>query len=87
MIQPTPKSPRSSLLPLLVCGSVAIGCILCMVLLGLSLVPFVMFLFAVVGLSHYVFWGESLSREVAEEREAFQRQQARDLEDQQGWHA
>jgi hypothetical protein len=87
MIPPKPQPPRSSLLPLLVCGTVAVGSILCMMLMGLSLVPFVAFLFAVIGLSHYVLWGESLTREVAEEREAFLRQQARDLEDQQGWRA
>jgi hypothetical protein len=90
MIQPLrepPKTPRSSLTPLIVCGSVAVGSIACMVLLGLEAVPFVLFLFAVVGLGHYVLWGESLTHEVAQEREAFLRQQARDLEDQQGWRA
>jgi hypothetical protein len=88
MIQPLrepPKASRSSLMPLVVCGTVASASILCMVLLGLSLVPFTLFLFAVVGLGHYVLWGESMTSEVAQEREAFLRQQARDLEDQQGW--
>jgi hypothetical protein len=90
MIQPLrdpSRTPRSSLMPLIVCGTVAVASILCMVLLGLSLVPFTLFLFAVIGLGHYVLWGESLTHEVSQEREAFLRQQARDLEDQQGWRA
>jgi hypothetical protein len=90
MIQPLrepPKPSRSSLMPLTVCATVALACILCMVLMGLSLVPFTLFLFAVIGLGHYVLWGESMTNEVAKEREAFLRQQARDLEDQQGWRA
>jgi hypothetical protein len=90
MIQPLrepSKSPRSSLTPLIVCISVAAASIACMVLLGLSLVPFAAFLFAVIGLGHYVLWGESMTHDVAKEREAFLRQQARDLEDQQGWRA
>jgi hypothetical protein len=40
---------------------------------------------AVVGAFHYLLWGHDLTQQVAEDREAFLRQQARDRERDEGW--
>jgi len=42
---------------------------------------------AVVGAFHYLLWGHDLTQQVAEDREAFLRQQAREREQDQGWRA
>jgi len=42
---------------------------------------------AVVGAFHYVLWGHNLTQQIAEEREAFLRQQAREREQDEGWRA
>jgi hypothetical protein len=40
---------------------------------------------AAVGAFHYLLWGHELTQEVAEDREAFLRQQAREREQEEGW--
>jgi hypothetical protein len=93
MIQPRPEPQKSSASSfftftlVFVLGS-AFAVLLNLLSMGLFFWVFVLtFAIALIGFAHYILWGHALSSEVAEERERFLRQQAREREDQEGWRA
>ena len=89
MIQKLPDDapkPAASLLNFTLVAIIGIGCLFALNMLQLDAFTgmfAIAFIIGLVGFGHYVFWGHDLSREVAQSREAFLRQQARDREEQE----
>lgn len=88
MNQTKPEGSKSSLLVFTLLTVMCLG-----VIVALNVVTFgiffwviaITFAIAMVGSLHYLLWGQDLSDQVAEEREAFLRQQTRERERDEGW--
>jgi hypothetical protein len=88
MNQPRHESAKpSGLFPIFFVVACGIALTVFLQMVGLTWVAVLTLLIGLIGFGHYVLWGDALTREVAHEREAFLRQQAREREDQEGWRA
>lgn len=85
-----PPSPRGSFLIFTLVAMFAMGMFIVLNILSLGALTWVVAItlgIATVGAFHYLMWGHELTQQVAEERESFLRQQARERERNEGWRS
>jgi hypothetical protein len=90
MTDPVPETPRSGggVLIFTLVALFAVGAFVLLNILSMGALSWVLAItagIALVGAFHYLLWGHDLTQQVAEEREAFLRQQARERERDEGW--
>ena len=90
MTQPAPETPKSAggFLVFALVALFAIGAFVLLNILSFGALSWVLAItvgIALVGAFHYLLWGHDLTQQVAEDREAFLRQQARERERDEGW--
>ncbi len=82
-----PRRKRETLLTLMLTAVLSGGILFFLILISGGFFIFVVacvFAIALVGLLHYMLWGQALSREVAGEREAAESQARWEAEEEQG---
>jgi len=86
--RPDPSSSRGNFLIFALVSMMGLGLFIVLNILSLGALTWVVAItlgIAFVGAFHYLVWGHGLTEQVAEDREAFLRQQARDRERDEGW--
>ena len=92
MNQPRQEPTRSAngFLVFMLVGLLGLGLFIVLNILSLGALTWVVAItlaIATVGSMHYLLWGQSMTQEVAAERESFLRQQAREREQEEGWRS
>lgn len=88
MNQPRPERSKSGLLIFTLMLAMCLGLFVVLNVLSFGIFFWVVAItlgIATIGSFHYLLWGQSLTDEVAEEREQFLRQQTREREREEGW--
>ncbi len=90
MIQPRPEAPKAGngFLVFMLVALLALALFIVLNILSMGAFTWVFAItagIAAIGGFHYLLWGQELTQQVAEEREAFLRQQAREREQDEGW--
>ena len=90
MIQQRPEQPNpaSGFLVFMLVALLALALFIVLNILSMGAFTWVIaitLVIATVGSLHYLLWGHDLTQQVADERETFLRQQAREREQEEGW--
>lgn len=88
MNQPKPERSKSGLLIFTLVAVMCLGLFVVLNVLSFGIFTWVIAItlgIALIGSFHYLLWGQDLTEQVADERETFLRQQAREREQEEGW--